>query len=125
MSTSWRITFVDTGLNATIGERLKAVGPYLTDDEAFLATYGDGLTDATLPDVIRAFHERQKIAMFLSVRPQFNAHLVVTDEAGTVVAVEDMSRSHVRVNGGSLCSGVRSSTRSSPVTSWSRRHSPV
>ena len=96
----WRITFVDTGLNATIGERLKAVEPYLTDDEAFLATYGDGLTDATLPDVIRTFHERQKIAMFLSVRPQFNAHLVVTDEAGTVVAVEDMSGSHVRINGG-------------------------
>ena len=35
--------------NATIGERLKAVEPYLGDDEAFLATYGDGLTDAPLP----------------------------------------------------------------------------
>ena len=45
----WRITFVDTGLNATIGERLKAVAPYLGDDETFLATYGDGLTDAPLP----------------------------------------------------------------------------
>ena len=42
----WRITFVDTGLNATIAERLKAVEPYLGDDETFLATYGDGLTDA-------------------------------------------------------------------------------
>ena len=77
----WRITFVDTGLNATIGERLKAVEPYLGDDETFLATYGDGLTDAPLPEVIDAFHESGKTAMFLSVRPQFNAHLVSTDAA--------------------------------------------
>ena len=34
--------------DSTIGERLKAVEPYLGDDEEFLATYGDGLTDAPL-----------------------------------------------------------------------------
>ena len=45
---SWRIAFVDTGKQSTIGERLAAVGPYLEGDEYFLATYGDGLTDAPL-----------------------------------------------------------------------------
>ena len=54
----WRITFVDTGLTTTIGERLKAVAPHLGDDEMFLATYGDGLTDAPLDQMIRTFHER-------------------------------------------------------------------
>jgi glucose-1-phosphate cytidylyltransferase len=34
------------------------------------------------------------------VRPQFNAHLVSADESGNVVAVEDMSRSDLRINGG-------------------------
>ena len=96
----WRITFVDTGLNATIGERLKAVAPHVGEDEVFLANYGDGLTDAALPDMIDAFHENGKIAQFLSVRPQFNAHLVTTDDDGNVVRVEDMSRSDVRINGG-------------------------
>jgi len=96
----WRITFVDTGLNSTIGERLKAVGSYLGDDEAFLATYGDGLTDAALPVVIDAFHESGKTAMFLSVRPQYNAHLVSSDADGNVLSVEDLSRSHLRINGG-------------------------
>ena len=47
-SAGWRITFVDTGMQSTIGERLKAVEQYLNDDEEFLATYGDGLTDAPL-----------------------------------------------------------------------------
>jgi glucose-1-phosphate cytidylyltransferase len=96
----WRITFVDTGLNSTIGERLKAVDQYLGDDEAFLATYGDGLTDAPLPNVIDTFQASQKTALFLSVRPQFNAHVVSTDDTGNVLAVEDLSRSHLRINGG-------------------------
>jgi glucose-1-phosphate cytidylyltransferase len=96
----WRITFVDTGMNSTIGERLKAVEPYLGDDETFLATYGDGLTDAPLPDLIETFDESQKTAMFLSVRPPFNVHVVSADEEGNVLAVEDMSRSDLRINGG-------------------------
>ena len=96
----WRITFVDTGLNATIGERLKAVAPFIADDDTFLATYGDGLTDAPLTQVIETFHESGKTAMFLSVRPQFNAHLVSADPDGNVLAVEELSRSDVRINGG-------------------------
>jgi len=96
----WRITFVDTGLNATIGERLKAVETHIGEDEVFLATYGDGLTDAPLPDVIDAFHASRKTALFLSVRTQFNAHVVSTDDNGNVLAVEDLSRSDLRINGG-------------------------
>ena len=48
----WRITFVDTGLHANIGERLKAVQCYIGDDEFFLANYADVLTDASLPAMI-------------------------------------------------------------------------
>jgi glucose-1-phosphate cytidylyltransferase len=96
----WRITFVDTGADATIGDRLKAVGPHIGEDEVFLATYGDGLTDVALPELVRAFRASEKTAMFLSVRPEFNAHLVTTDDDGTVLSIEDMSRSNIRINGG-------------------------
>jgi glucose-1-phosphate cytidylyltransferase len=96
----WRITFVDTGLNSNIAERLMAVAPHLGDDEVFLATYGDGLTDAPLPAAIEAFHESGKTAQFLSVKPQFSAHIVSTDEAGNVLAVKDLSSSSLRINGG-------------------------
>ena len=44
----WTITFVETGANANIGERLKAVEPYLQGEEMFLANYGDGLSDVPL-----------------------------------------------------------------------------
>ena len=96
----WRITFVDTGMNATIGERLKAVAPFIGDDDTFLATYGDGLTDAPLTQVTQAFRDSGKKALFLSVRPQYNAHIVTADADGNVLAVEDLSRSDVRINGG-------------------------
>ena len=49
----WSMTFVNTGLNELIGQRLRKVcSRYLEDDEMFLATYGDCLTDAPLPDMI-------------------------------------------------------------------------
>lgn len=96
----WRITFVDTGIQTTIGGRLKAVEGHLGDDEEFLATYGDGLTDASLPDMVDAFRQSGRLVQFISVRPPLNLHAVTADEDGTVRTVEDMSRSEIRINGG-------------------------
>ena len=45
----WTITFVDTGKNSIIGERLQAVKPYLKGEDLFLANYSDNLTDFHLP----------------------------------------------------------------------------
>ena len=71
-------------MQSTIGERLKAVEPYLDDDDEFLATYGDGLTDAPLDrDGRRVPRQPGRLIQFLSVRPQFNAHRVITDGDGS------------------------------------------
>ena len=96
----WRITFADSGMRSTIAERLKAVEPYLGDDRYFLATYGDGLTDAPLPDMIDTLERSGKTALFISVRPTFNAHVTVSDESGVVQSVTDLGQSGVRINGG-------------------------
>src|SRR5262245_7456361 len=48
----WTITFVDTGLHTNIGQRLKAVEPYLDGEEMFLANYSDGLADLPLPEYL-------------------------------------------------------------------------
>ena len=45
----WRITFVDTGLNSAIGERLRRVRRFVEDEPMFLANYADVFTDAPLP----------------------------------------------------------------------------
>src|SRR2546426_5460358 len=51
----WKITFVDTGATANIGQRLKAVERHLRDEPVFLANYSDGLTNLSLPTQIEHF----------------------------------------------------------------------
>jgi glucose-1-phosphate cytidylyltransferase len=96
----WKITFVDTGLTANIGQRLKAIEKYLGDDEMFLANYTDGLTDLPLPKLIDFFLEQDKIASFLSVRPAQSFHLVSMRENGVVKAIRDVYQSGIWINGG-------------------------
>ena len=66
----WTISFIDTGIDTAIGERLRRVRPYLDGDEIFLANYGDVLTDAPMNDLIRQFAETDAVAQLLAVKPQ-------------------------------------------------------
>jgi glucose-1-phosphate cytidylyltransferase len=96
----WRITFVDTGLQSNIGQRLKAVEKHLASEDYFLANYSDGLTDLPLDDQLSHFFSRGKVAGFVSVKPNLSCHVVNADEQGRVLAIEDIARSHLRINGG-------------------------
>jgi glucose-1-phosphate cytidylyltransferase len=96
----WRITFVDTGLNSNIGQRLKAVEKHLAGEDLFLANYADGLTALNHADQMAHFHKHRKIASFVSVKPNLSFHLVNADDNGHVTAIEDIAKSHIRVNGG-------------------------
>jgi glucose-1-phosphate cytidylyltransferase len=96
----WTITFADTGLTASIGERLHAVQPYLKGESAFLANYSDGLTDLPLPQHIRQFERWNRSAAFLWVRPNVSFHFIQAGADGTVQEVADVQRSDLRINGG-------------------------
>lgn len=97
---SWRITFVDTGIQSNIGQRLKAVEPYLAGEEIFLANYSDGLSDLPLPDYIESFRKRQAVASFLSVRPSQSFHAVDSDASGHVTRIQAVGGSDFWINGG-------------------------
>jgi glucose-1-phosphate cytidylyltransferase len=96
----WRITFVDTGLNASIGQRLRAVRPHLAGEEIFLANYADGLSDLDLDEYLRYFRQRDRIACFLSVAAPHSFHIVDADPDHHVTRLEAVGRSVVRINGG-------------------------
>jgi glucose-1-phosphate cytidylyltransferase len=96
----WRITFVETGLNASIGERLMAVRPHLDGDEMFLANYSDGLTDLPLPEQIENFRLQDKVASFVAVRPNLSYHFISADQRGVVTSVRDNEHADLRINGG-------------------------
>ena len=97
----WRITFADTGTNANIGQRLKAVEPYLQGEEEFLASYSDGLTDLPLPRQIEHFREQGGIASFLCVLPNLTYHVVSIEPGSSLVSgVHAINNGSVRINGG-------------------------
>ncbi|MBW4665282.1 MAG: glucose-1-phosphate cytidylyltransferase [Chroococcus sp. CMT-3BRIN-NPC107] len=96
----WNITFVDTGLNSNIGQRLKRVQKYLENEEVFLANYSDGLTDLVLPEVIEKFKFTDKVAGFLSVRPSQTFHLISSQPNGVVTGIKDVHQANLRINGG-------------------------
>lgn len=64
----WKVTLVDTGLNTMTGGRLKRIKPFL-DNEAFCFTYGDGLSDINIVNLIE-FHKKQEtLATVTAVMP--------------------------------------------------------
>ncbi|WP_435011872.1 glucose-1-phosphate cytidylyltransferase (plasmid) [Tundrisphaera lichenicola] len=95
----WNITFVDTGINSNIGQRLKAAEPYLDGESTFLANYSDGLTDLALPEYVDHFLESGKVGSFLSVRPPQSYHLVSV-EGDVVSGVQPISGAGIWINGG-------------------------
>ena len=96
----WTITFVDTGLNANLAQRLSAVRPYLRGEEMFLANYSDGLTDVYLPNVISQCITSGSVATMLSVRPSHTFHLLDADQAGNVHQLTPIARSDLWMNAG-------------------------
>ena len=55
----WKVTLVDTGENTMTGGRLKKIARYVRDEEAFCFTYGDGIADVNITQLIE-FHCKQK-----------------------------------------------------------------
>ena len=99
-ATSWRITFVETGLHSNIGQRLKAVRKYVENEETFLANYSDAVTDLSLPKLIDFFVESGKTGCLITVKPSHTYHTVSTNANGCVKSIRPMDQSNLRLNGG-------------------------
>lgn len=65
----WVITLVDTGEETMTGGRLKRIAPYLDPGEDFCFTYGDGLSDVNIRQLINFHQEQNTLATVTSVRP--------------------------------------------------------
>lgn len=101
----WTITIVDTGVETSISDRLAAAAEYLGDDERFLVTYGDGLTDAPLGPMIDAAIASGADASLMCARPPYSCHLLGMagadgDASRAVVSVANMRDMDLWVNAG-------------------------
>ena len=68
IESNWKITLVDTGLETLTGGRLKRLAPYL-NDEPFMLTYGDGLADVDVNELVKCHEEHGKMVTVTAVRP--------------------------------------------------------
>jgi glucose-1-phosphate cytidylyltransferase len=75
----WSITFVHTGVESPIGERLRRVREHVAGEEIFLANYADVLTDAPLDDMIGKFAAADAGALMMVVPPQSTFHCAELD----------------------------------------------
>ena len=96
----WTISFIDTGIDTAIGERLRRIRPHLDGDEIFLANYGDVLTDAPMNDLIRQFVNTDAVVQLLAVKPQDSFHVLDMDDDSTVTGLTAVAKMPMRINGG-------------------------
>jgi glucose-1-phosphate cytidylyltransferase len=100
-SEPWNVTMIDTGLNTMTGGRLKRVSKYLTQDEPFCFTYGDGLSNIDITQQI-AFHKNHgKLATVTSVSPpgRYGA-LMINDDQIVETFLEKPIGDGGQINGG-------------------------
>jgi len=64
----WKVTLIDTGIDTMTGGRVKRIAPYI-NGESFMMTYGDGLSDVNIQELV-AFHESHgKVGTMTAVQP--------------------------------------------------------
>ena len=96
----WKVTMVDTGQETMTGGRLKRVLKFIGEDEDFLMTYGDGLSNSDINASIRCHKEHGAIATLTAVHPigRFGA---LTIEDGEVRIFHEKPENELQpVNGG-------------------------
>jgi glucose-1-phosphate cytidylyltransferase len=99
--TDWNVTFIDTGLGSSIGERLMRVRAHVADEEMFLANYADTLTDAPLDSLVDRFRATPgAVASMLAVPPVSTHHVVEIDDGGQVTGVREVRELMQWENGG-------------------------
>ncbi len=86
----WRVTLVDTGIKAHTGDRIRSIRRYL-DDEAFMLTYGDGVSDIDLHKLIQQHKQSNKIMTISAVQPKgrYGVLELSKDDAVTVASFKE------------------------------------
>ena len=95
---NWKVTVIDTGLHSMTGGRIGRIKEYL-DDETFMMTYGDGVSDVDINTLIRFHKKNNATATLTSVVPpgRFGELIVENDQ---VKSFQEKPASSSLINGG-------------------------
>lgn len=96
----WKVTLVDTGEHTMTGGRLKRVARYVSEDDAFCFTYGDGVSDVNITELV-AFHRAQGVKATLTAVVPPGRFGAIEFDGGKVRAFEEKPKGDgARINGG-------------------------
>lgn len=96
----WKVTIVDTGLNTMTGGRIKRIKDYV-GDETFMLTYGDGVCDINIKELLE-FHRRHgKIATITAIQLTQRFGILDIEDDNTISSFREKSDDDsARINGG-------------------------
>jgi glucose-1-phosphate cytidylyltransferase len=89
-SEPWQVTLVDTGLNTMTGGRVKRIQPYV-GDEPFFLTYGDGVSDVNITDLLEFHKSHGKVATLTTVNVGQRFGILETEDNGEITAFREKS----------------------------------
>jgi glucose-1-phosphate cytidylyltransferase len=96
----WKVTLVDTGAETLTGGRLQRVARYI-GDETFMMTYGDGVADVKVDELLAFHRSNGKEATVTAVQPLGRFGVMRLDDEATVRAFEEKPQGEVGwINGG-------------------------
>ena len=99
-SENWKVTVVDTGINTNTAGRIKKIQKYI-GNESFLLTYGDGVADVNINELIKFHNQSGKLATLTAIQLPGRFGNIEADETGLVKAFQEKPVGDgVWINGG-------------------------
>lgn len=99
-SEKWKVTLVDTGLDTMTGGRLKRIEKYL-NGETFMLTYGDGVCDINIKELIKFHKNNNKIATITSVQPNERFGILKINDNNEIINFKEKQKEDAEwINGG-------------------------
>jgi glucose-1-phosphate cytidylyltransferase len=97
----WRVTLIETGIDTMTGGRIKRVKPYV-GSEAFCLTYGDGLSDVNISELVQFHKDQKRLATLTAVQPpgRFGAFTLDREESHIKSFKEKPKGDGAWINGG-------------------------
>jgi glucose-1-phosphate cytidylyltransferase len=77
----WRISLIETGASTMTGGRLQRLKPLLAEEKTFMLTYGDGVSDVNISDLLKFHQSHGKIATLCAVRPPARFGRLILDDS--------------------------------------------
>lgn len=95
----WNITFADTGEETNSGGRIKKIQKYINEDN-FLLTYGDGVSDIDIQKLVEYHKQKNKIATLTAIQPMSRFGVLKFDNEGTITSFREKPKLDGWVSGG-------------------------